>query len=154
MAVYLGSAGAVSLARVAEGTFYSVMDPGDVSVGENRFSFDFPNGTFITGDRLKIARLNADLSPSTQLLDFVDPSAWGDGQRHSDGSWYVHVDALGGLMLYHSWADALEGSPTKALVLTVPASSYKIGVGLESSSPTVSGRCWITASPLIGKRLT
>lgn len=139
MAVYLGSAGAVSLARVADGTFYSVMDPGDVSVSESRFSFDFPNGTFITGDRLEIARLNADLSPSTQLLDFADPSAWADGQRHPDGSWYVHVDALGGLRLYHSWADALEGSPTRALALTVPASSYKIGVSLETSSPNCLG---------------
>ena len=99
MAVYLGSAGIIELTRTADRSFRSTMDPGDVNPSERRFSFDFPNGTFLTGDRLALRRVNADGTSSAQLLDFVAPSGWGDGQQHSDGTWYVHVDALGGIRL-------------------------------------------------------
>jgi len=126
MAVYLGSAGIIELTRTADRSFRSTMDPGDVNPSERRFSFDFPNGTFLTGDRLALRRVNADGTSSAQLLDFVAPSGWGDGQQHSDGTWYVHVDALGGIRLYNTWQDALAGSPSAAIALQAPGASYTI----------------------------
>lgn len=124
MAVYLGSAGIVQLARVGNGSFDSTIDPGDVNIIERRFSFDFPNGTFLTGDRLAMRRINSDGTPSSQPLDFVAASGWGDGVQHPDGAWYVHVDSLGGIRLYQDWSAALAGNSSAAIALQVPASRY------------------------------
>jgi hypothetical protein len=133
MAVYLGSAGIIQLTRTSLEAFRSTMDPGDVDVAARRFSFDFPSGTFVTGDRLSIARVNADGTLSNQPLDFV-------GTTFPDGLWFVHVDPLGGIRLYTTWADALDGSLVKAVVLQVPASTYDIAVKLEDGVPHCLGQ--------------
>lgn len=140
MAIYLGASGIVQLSRIGDGHFHSQLDSGDVNVSESRFSFDFPNGTFISGDRVTITRVEADLTPSTDLLDFVDGSGWGDGSQHSDGTWFVHVDPIGGLRLYSEWGKSLEGSRTEAIQLNVPASSYKIQVALAEAAPHCLGQ--------------
>jgi hypothetical protein len=140
MAVYLGSAGIIELTRTAEGVFRSTMDAGDVNIVERRFSFDFPNGTFLTGDRLSLRRINTDGTPSAQPLDFVAANGWGDGQQHSDGTWYVHVDALGGIRLYQDWGAALAGSSGAAIVLQAPASSYPFTAELVNSSAHCLGQ--------------
>ena len=140
MAIYLGSSGMVQLSRIGEGVFFSTMDPGDVNTFERRFSFDFPNGTFVSGDRLTISRLKADGSPSTDLLDFVDASGWGDGVQHSDGTWFVHVDTIGGLRLYDSWEKSLEGARQQAVALSLPASTYRISVQLAEARPHCLGQ--------------
>jgi hypothetical protein len=133
MAVYLGSAGIIQLSRTSLEVFRSTMDPGDVDVAAKRFSFDFPSGTFVTGDRLAIARLNADGSLSDQPLDFA-------GTLFPDGLWYAHVDPLGGIRLYNDWADALEGAVGKAVALQTPASTYDISVKLEDGLPHCLGQ--------------
>lgn len=133
MAVYLGSSGIIQLSRTSLEVFRSKMDPGDVDVTARRFSFDFPNGTFITGDRLAIARVNTDGSISDQPLDFA-------GTPYPDGLWFVNVDPLGGIKLYNTWSDALGGAKSKAVALRTPASSYDIAVKLEESVPHCLGQ--------------
>lgn len=133
MAVYLGSAGIIQLSRTSLEVFRSTMDPGDVDVSARRFSFDFPSGTFVTGDRLAIARINANGSLSDQPLDFA-------GVNFPDGLWFVNVDPLGGIRLYNNWGDALEGIPGKAVALKLPASTYDIAVKLEESVPHCLGQ--------------
>lgn len=140
MAIYLGSAGIIELTRTAEETFRSEMDPGDVNVSERRFSFDFPNGTFLTGDRLVVRRIKADGTPSTQPLDFVSAKGWSDGQQHSDGTWFANVDVLGGIRLYDSWAGALAGEAVKAIQLQTPGSTYPITVELAAGSSHCLGQ--------------
>jgi hypothetical protein len=140
MAVYLGSSGVVQLARSASGTFQSMLDPADVNKSEKRFSFDFPNGTFITGDRISIARLEPNGSLSGQPLDFVSAAGWGDGTVHSDGTWFVNVDPLGGLRLYYNWADALSGSKSRAIDLAVPLSTYLISATPVESAMNCIGQ--------------
>lgn len=132
MAVYLGSSGYVMLQRAADGEFFSELDPGDVNPGSRRFSFDFPQGTFITGDKLAIRRLDAGGGLSTSPLDFVDKSGWDIGTAQPDGAWYVHVDPIGGVRLYHDWADSLTGSQSKALQLQAPSATYPISVAVDS----------------------
>ena len=140
MAVYLGTSGMVQLSRVGEGVFTSEMDPGDVNTFERRFSFDFPNGTFVSGDRLTITRVNADGTLSNQPLDFVSTGGWGDGSLHPDGTWFVHVDTIGGLRLYSSWEQSLEGARTQAIQLTTPGSNYRIAVSLAEAKPHCLGQ--------------
>lgn len=132
MAIYWGSGGIIELTRIADGNFRSEMDAGDVNISERRFSFDFPSGTFLTGDRLVLTRVSADGTPSSSPLDFVSPDGWGDNQQHGDGAWYVNVDPLGGLRLYRSWDEALAGLPGNAVSLLAPSSSYSITAELEA----------------------
>ena len=57
MGIYLGSAGCVELRRTQfDETFTSVVNDSDVNPDKNRFSFNFPLGSLITGDMIEIKR--------------------------------------------------------------------------------------------------
>lgn len=126
MAVYLGNAGLVSIQRTGAATYTSTLDPADVNVAQKRFSFDFPNDTFITGDYLQITRVGGG------NLDFVDASGFTPPGVTSTGAWYVNVDAVGGIRLFKTWGAALKGDVNDAVVLATPGSSYTISVVLTS----------------------
>jgi len=134
MAIYLGSSGCIQLLRTAGNDFRAQVSPSDVNVADRRFSFDFPSGIFITGDKLTIRRVNADGSLSLALLDFVDSSGWKDQTQKADGSWYVNVDPVGGIKLYSSWSDALAGRTSNAVPLRVPSSSYWLSIELAAET--------------------
>ena len=122
MAVYLGNSGLVSIQRSGATTYTSTLDPGDVNVAQKRFSFDFPNDTFITGDYLQITRVGG------SNLDFIDASGFTPAGVTSTGAWYVSVDAVGGIRLFKTWAAALRGDINDAVVLATPGTSYTISV--------------------------
>lgn len=138
MAVYLGNAGLVQLQRAGSGLFHTELNPGDVDASAKRFSFDFPDGTFVTGDRITLRRLEANGSVSTQMLDFVAATGWEDGQQHPDGAWFVNVDPVGGVRLFKAWKDALRGNAADAVLLQAPASSYRVVAGLTEGA---AARC-------------
>lgn len=140
MAVLLGNAGLIQVKRTSEGSFSSVMDLGDVDPVQKRFSFDFPSGTFVTGDRLHIQRVEPDGSPSTSSLDFVDAAGWSDGVQHPDGQWFAHVDPIGGIRLYQTWADALPGGSGKAIRLQPPSVDYDIRVTVVNAKARCLGQ--------------
>lgn len=126
MAVYLGNAGLVSIQRTGATTYTSTLDSGDVNVAQKRFSFDFPNDTFITGDYLQITRVGGG------NLDFIDASGFTPPGVTSTGAWYVNVDAVGGIRLFKTWGESLKGDVADAVVLATPATSYTISVSVTS----------------------
>jgi len=72
MAVYLGAHGIIELTRTSEQNYLnSTLDPADVNVTAQRFSFDFGNNRFMTGDLLEITRMTTTGTISTSNLDFV-----------------------------------------------------------------------------------
>jgi len=112
MAAYLGSSGSVELRRASENSSLAgTINPGDVNAGRRRFSFDFDSAALITGDKVEIATVDG--AP----LAFVDPSGWSDGALHPDGKWFVSVDDAGGIRLYRSFEDALNGQLSTAVQL-------------------------------------
>lgn len=127
MAVYLGNSGLVSIQRTGASTYTSMLDVADVNVAQKRFSFDFPNDTFISGDYLQFLRTDGG------NLDFVDPNGFTPPGLSNIGSWYVSVDAVGGIRLYKTWGDALEGDITKAITLVTPSTSYQIAVSVSNT---------------------
>ena len=138
MAVYLGNAGLIQLQRIGSGSFYTELNPGDVDATAGRFSFDFRDGTFVTGDRVNLRRLESDGSISSQPLDFVDASGWDDGLQHPDGAWFVNVDPVGGVRLFRTWAAALQGKPSASIALRAPVASYRMVAAIADGS---SARC-------------
>lgn len=104
MGIYLGLIGNIELTRTAlEGAKQSTLNPSDINPTQDRFSFDFEEGYLITGDFVEITSLDG------TLLDFIDSTGWANNSLHSSGAWYVFVDELGGIRLYKSFAESLDG---------------------------------------------
>lgn len=127
MAIYLGNSGLVSIQRSGSTAYTSTLDPADVNLAQKRFSFDFPNDTFITGDYMQITRTGGG------DLDFIDASGFTPPGVTSTGAWYISVDAVGGLRLYKTWSAALKGSIDDAVTLVTPSTSYQITVSVANA---------------------
>lgn len=126
MTVLLGNVGYVELTRATVDTpFTSVVNGADVAVGKGRFSFDFPVGLLITGDRIEFRATDGG------LLDFVAPSGWVVNEVQDRGTWYVNVDELGGIRLYNSFSDALNGEKPGQVQLAAPTRNILIEVRAE-----------------------
>ena len=118
MPTYLGSGGFVELKRTSmEQSLTASMVPSDVNVSRKRFSFNNVKGNIITGDRISISR--TDGSANLELVS---------GHNARDGSWFAHVDDLGGLRLYTTFALAVGGTKTSALTLVTPSGNQEISI--------------------------
>lgn len=123
MTVFVGNSGVVKLRRSTPATtFASTVDPGDVNVTKKRFSFDFPQEMLLTGDRLQIKSTNG------ANLAFIDGAAWDGGSQLPDGNWYINVDELGGICLYDTFANALNGQSTGKITLAAITTAIPIEV--------------------------
>ena len=113
MAVYLGNIGNIEITRQAsENDLESIVNPSDVNAGRDRFSFDFDEGSLISGDLVEITATDG------TNLDFIDVSGWGNNIVQSSGNWYIFIDELGGIRLYDNFDDSLEGSTQGLIPLT------------------------------------
>jgi hypothetical protein len=134
MAVYLGNAGSIELIRKSlQEEKLSVVNPDDVNVTRKRFSFDFDVGTFLTGDFITIT------STDGVPLSFIGTDGWRDGNVHSSGNWYIFVDEIGGIRLYNTFNESLEGAKASAVTLTAITSNIAISVTVKDSTGKVLG---------------
>lgn len=135
MTVFLGVAGYVELQRSLTGeVFTSVVNPSDVNIGKDRFSFDFPDGMLLTGDRIEIRATDAG------LLTFVDASGWENNTQQDRGSWYINVDELGGIKLYNTFYNALNGETAGRVNLVTPDRDIPIDVRNVDAGSKILGR--------------
>ena len=116
MTVYLGDTGIVELKRTALYPIAALLASGDVDADAKRFSFDFPTGALITGDRINIGTQDG------TDLELVD------GRNYPDGRWYCHVDKVGGVRLYDAFQDAVNGYKDNAVELVAPSKDQRIYV--------------------------
>jgi hypothetical protein len=120
MGIYLGNVGNIELTRKSlEGSKESIVNPSDVNADRDRFSFDFDPSFLITGDLIEIATTDG------TDLDFVDASGWVNNTVQTSGDWYVFVDELGGIKLYETFDNSLEGTtegqvPLVAITRNIP----------------------------------
>lgn len=119
--VYMGESGHVELRRNSLNVpLSSSLQPSDVNVPRRRFSFDFDPSAVITGDQLEISRIDGG------NLELVA------GHAFPDGRWFCHVDSVGGVRLFNSYADALNGDEVDALPLVLPSADQQIEVQTAS----------------------
>jgi hypothetical protein len=136
MSVYLGSYGNVYLKRKsAQGEKASVVNPSDVNVSRKRFSFDFESGFLVSGDQVEITSTNG------ATLAFVTAAGWLDVTVQSSGKWYIYVDELGGIRLYNTFADSLEGNVSNAIALATIVTDIPITVKIANTIPRMLGQC-------------
>lgn len=126
MAVYLGNIGNVELMRKSlEGVKESIVNPSDVNSGRKRFSFDFDEGYLITGDLIEIK------STDGTTLDFIGTDGWSDAAVYESGNWYIFIDELGGIRLYNTFDDSLEGTKELAVSIVDIARDIPIAVSVR-----------------------
>ena len=123
MGIYLGNIGNIEITRKSfEGDKESLVNPSDVNVTRDRFSFDFDEGYLISGDLVELTTTDG------TNLDFVAASGWGNNTVQTSGNWYVFIDELGGIRLYNNFDDSLEGSTSGLVPLAAIARDIPIRV--------------------------
>jgi len=117
VAVYFGQNGEVEIRRdTLLSALQTKLDPHDVNTTAKRFSVDRSSGSLLTGDRVTIATVDK------STLELVS------GHNYNDGSWFIHVDRMGGIRLFSSFALAIKGNQSDALTLVTPSVSKNITI--------------------------
>tara|TARA_Y100000004_G_C8956770_1_gene431223 strand:+ start:3930 stop:4808 length:879 start_codon:yes stop_codon:yes gene_type:complete len=127
MTVYLGTQGQIELQRVFEADPITVtLLASDVEATKNRFSVDFserertydPN-VLQTGDQIRIRRTDGN------ALDVIT------GNTKPGTKKFIHVDQVGGIRLYNTFAHAVTGGTANAVALSTPSSNYEVQIRVE-----------------------
>ena len=127
MSIYLGGFGKVMLQRkTAQGDLFATINIDDVNTSKKRFSFDEAD-ELITGDQIEISTTNG-----TDLL-FIAAASWAGGSRESSFTAFVHKDDLGGIRLFSTFANAVNGGSTNALTLTAISSDIPVKVSVQNA---------------------
>jgi hypothetical protein len=103
-----GDHGCVQLRRRSGLTMTSSVRPEDINELVNRFSFIGAEQNLIQGDRIEIS------TTDPRGLVFLDPAFWEDGRVHHNAMLYAHINAMGGVRVFRSFADALNSDKNKA----------------------------------------
>tara|TARA_B100001057_G_scaffold56588_1_gene50139 strand:- start:25 stop:885 length:861 start_codon:yes stop_codon:yes gene_type:complete len=115
MSIYFGSTGFIELKRDAlNSDIASSLNPADVNTTKKRFSVENVVGSLITGDQIEIDTVD---KSNLELLS---------GHNFPDLRKYIHIDDMGGIKLYDTFAAALAGEVSDALTLTAPSSTKDI----------------------------
>ena len=115
MSIYFGSTGFIELKRDAlNSEIGTSLDSADVNTTKKRFSVENVVGSLITGDQIEIDTVD---KSNLELLS---------GHNFPDLRKYIHIDEVGGIKLYDTFAAALAGEVADALTLTAPSSTKDI----------------------------
>lgn len=134
MGIYLGNVGNIEITRQSSGELQnSVVNPSDVNATKDRFSFDFEEGSLITGDSIEIKTTDG------TDLDFIDATGWIDGVVRDTGSWYIFIDDIGGIRLYNNFDDSLAGEASGRVPLVAIARDIPISVKVTTSNARLLG---------------
>ena len=121
MSVYLGNQGQIELERVQSNRWlHTELAKSDVNQARKRFSVNFATGALITGDLVTIA------TEDGSRLQLVS------GHTYPDWTGYIHVDDIGGIRLFTSFADALSNSVELALNLIQPIETQAIKIQTQT----------------------
>tara|TARA_Y100000401_G_scaffold55897_1_gene44223 strand:- start:7 stop:867 length:861 start_codon:yes stop_codon:yes gene_type:complete len=115
MSIYFGSTGFIELKRDAlNADIPSSLNSSDVNTSKKRFSVENVLGSLITGDQIEIETVDGS---NLELLA---------GHNFPDLRKFIHIDDMGGIRLYNTFAAALAGEVTDALGLITPSSTKNI----------------------------
>lgn len=126
MTVYLGTFGEVELQRQFEADpVFVTLRGADVNANKNRFSVRFSErkafgpDVLLTGDQIEIRRTE------DAALDLIT------GNTKRGVKKFIHVDQVGGIRLYNTFAQAVTGGSANAVDLSDPSSNYEVRIRVE-----------------------
>tara|TARA_Y100001938_G_scaffold113598_1_gene155869 strand:- start:903 stop:1772 length:870 start_codon:yes stop_codon:yes gene_type:complete len=124
MPTYLGSGGFIEFKRTSmEYSLTGTFVPSDVNTTRKRFSIKGIKGNIITGDKVDIKR--TDGSSNLELVS---------GINSRDVSFFAHVDDIGGMRLYETFALAVGGTKANAKTLVAPSENQSISINARNTS--------------------
>lgn len=115
MTVYLGNSGHIELLRTSDGqVIKAAVSPADVTPSIFGFSFKDldDNSAILTGDLIKIRSMDG------RNLEWIDASAWDDGQQHPDANLFVNINQAGLIRLFREFEDAINYEMSGRVPLT------------------------------------
>tara|TARA_R100001509_G_scaffold120820_1_gene74993 strand:- start:4796 stop:5572 length:777 start_codon:yes stop_codon:yes gene_type:complete len=112
MSVYLGLSGLIKLKRNFDYSVTETITSAKVDTTADRLTLASANTAFCTGDYVQLTRSGGN-------LDFLT----GAGTQES---YYVNVDAVGGLRFFTSWQASINNDAGTAVALLTPGSTYDI----------------------------
>lgn len=129
MTIYLGNQGHVEIGRQQSAEpLFTTLVASDVDASAKRFSVLYASGALSTGDLISIRSIN--VGPSNPNLELVKD------HLYPDWTGYCHIDAIGGIRLYESFRDSIDGKRDAALELmapTIPEQELKIETQSQDS---------------------
>ena len=150
MAFYLGNHGNIRLRRgnpVEIGTFKALISPDDINTALNRLGVENAVDNLVTGDRIVFSTTDnrrLDFIPDTnfgdpefiqtqgadQLVTQSGDSFFSNGLTTDDFTAFVNVNAVGGLRLFPTFADAINNDRSNEITLD-PFTNEPIEVHLD-----------------------
>jgi hypothetical protein len=115
MTFFLGNQGNIKLRRGSSAQFGSIqgsINTDDVNTTLNRVGFDQAVENLLTGDRVEIGTSDA------RGLAFFPASTWTDYTVQKTISLFVHVNAVGGLRFFRTFADAINNTRAAEVPVT------------------------------------
>ena len=125
MGVYLGLSGLIKLKRDFDYSVTETITAAKVNTTADRLTLSSPNTAFCTGDYVQLTRSGGN-------LDFLT----GAGTQES---YYVNVDAVGGLRFFTSWQASINNDAGTAVALLTPGSTYAITMQLLEQAQRLVG---------------
>jgi len=132
--VYLGTHGGIEIKRANSGrATFAEIDPLDVNLASKRFSFT-GSEQVITGDKLQISKL---------VVESDDDDEWDKSNnltlvRGKDDEpsieRYAFKDMLGGIRLYETYKDAINGTFSEALQLEKSNKKQKVRIKVDADT--------------------
>lgn len=106
MTYFLGGYGRIKLRRNSSTGFTSSVLPADINTSLNRIGIEGASENIITGDQIQIQTTDA------RGLDFLPAATWPDGGGITQKSVlaYANVNAVGGIRLFSSFAQAINNN--------------------------------------------
>tara|TARA_Y100001938_G_C8092120_1_gene435673 strand:- start:2080 stop:2994 length:915 start_codon:yes stop_codon:yes gene_type:complete len=134
MSLYLGNFGKVMLQRkTAKGALEGTINIDDVNTTAKRFSFADAD-ELLTGDQIEISSTN------NANLAFIAASSWASNTQQSSFKAFVHKDEIGGLRMYSSFPNAINGGSSNAITLTSISSTIPIRISIANTNPRILGQ--------------
>jgi hypothetical protein len=136
MTYFLGHYGKIKLKRKAATSFRTEVSPADVNTALNRFGFDGSIENLLTGDQLRI------VTNDPRGLDFLPTSTWpdGGGETLNEIVAYSNINAIGGIRLFETFAQAVNNDRTNEYPLeSFTGNSIPVDVSIYGSVERVLG---------------
>ena len=122
MPTYLGSGGFIEFKRTSmDHSLKGTLVPSDVNTTRKRFSITGIKGNIITGDKVEIKRIDG--SSNLELVS---------GNNTRDVMFFAHVDDIGGMRLYETFALAVGGTTVNAKTLVAPSGDQTITINARN----------------------
>lgn len=136
MTYFLGGYGRIKLRRDSSTSFTSSVLSADINTSLKRIGIEGASENIITGDQIQIRSTN------DSILDFLPAATWpnGGGFRQTSVLAYANVNAVGGIRLFGTFAEAINNNVSEAYTIEAfPGAAIPVEVNVRGAVERLLG---------------